>query len=1006
MAMRTHLLFIVCFFLLLFPTDIFCKKQNVYTETEYDIIMNRIKDTEHNSVVNIATLNSDVTTFLSSIQADGSWADINYTDRSQSNWLPISHLDRLKKMVLAYTIEENSYYEKNEAIQIAIEKGLQCWYDKNPTSTNWWFQQIASPQRIGIILILMRYGKTPVSSSLESLLLSRMKSLGGDPESQDGANKLDVAIHWVYRGCLTKDATVLRKGVNQCYYPLFLTTDQGLQHDNSYFQHGQQLYVGGYGNVIIGGVSSIALYTKGTQFAIPQDKLALLSKYTRETYFQVIRGRNFHFNVTGRGISRQGALNQSGFENTVNVMRILDADYSTEYDSIISRITMENHPGHGLKTNHRHFWRADYSLCVSPGYSFDVRMVSNRTARNENGNGENIKGYFLSDGATNIGITGEEYYNIFPIWQWNKIPGVTAPLLTTIPKPAEWEVRGSSGYAGGVSDTICGISAYFYKDNAYSSLGGITAKKAWFFFGDEVLCLGNSINSSATVNINTTLNQCWLKGNVAVFSEGSTITPPKGEHSSLSQVNWVWHDNIAYLFPNGGNVQMSNKEQTGSWNLINTSETATAIKGDVFTLWLNHGTNPQDAQYAYVVAPGKSLTDMETYNTNHIKIHVNSDTVQVVENTNKNLFGFVFYESAQYKGENFTIKVDNPCILMLKNPNQKEIETHVADPTQLNDSVTICFSSNMLTGKRGLICRFPKLPYAGSALKSTINQDTPDYIEPPVNTNIVIYPEADAYVKDGSAADINYGTINELQIKKDTPGYARESYLKFSLKNTDLSFDKIKKATLNFQINSSGTATTQGIWEMRQVVDNSWSESTITWNNKPATNNVVLSSKNGMISGNVSFDITKFIQEVLEKKNEIISLHLSSPIKPSSECWVIFHSKESPSVKYRPRIIIEEKTASSITPKFYNQPEVKIYPVPVKQGETLFIDLETSVTGKIKINIIDISGKVLKTMSYSVSSDDNIISQSTLGLNQGIYFISVYDEKDTLLVTEKVSIIK
>lgn len=33
----------------------------------------------------------------------------------------------------------------------------------------------------------------------------------------------------------------------------------------------------------------------------------------------------------------------------------------------------------------------------------------------------------MSDGATNIRVNGNEYADIFPVWEWDRIPGTTLP---------------------------------------------------------------------------------------------------------------------------------------------------------------------------------------------------------------------------------------------------------------------------------------------------------------------------------------------------------------------------------------------------------------------------------------------------------------------------------------------------------------------------------------------------------------------------------------------------
>lgn len=42
-------------------------------------------------------------------------------------------------------------------------------------------------------------------------------------------------------------------------------------------------------------------------------------------------------------------------------------------------------------------------------------------------------------------------------------------------------------------------------------IGGVKAKKAYFFMNDVVLCLGAGIESSAPEEVLTTVNQCFLQ---------------------------------------------------------------------------------------------------------------------------------------------------------------------------------------------------------------------------------------------------------------------------------------------------------------------------------------------------------------------------------------------------------------------------------------------------------------------------------------------------------------
>lgn len=114
-----------------------------------------------------------------------------------------------------------------------------------------------------------------------------------------------------------------------------------------------------------------------------------------------------------------------------------------------------------------------------------ARPVGNRHSTERNGN-------FVSDGSNAIVKTGDEYFNIFPAWNWTRIPGTTAPQMPDVQLGKNaWELRGTSQFAGGVSDSLHGATTYYYNDT-HGSIH-TQARKVWFFFDHEVVCLGAGI---------------------------------------------------------------------------------------------------------------------------------------------------------------------------------------------------------------------------------------------------------------------------------------------------------------------------------------------------------------------------------------------------------------------------------------------------------------------------------------------------------------------------------
>lgn len=647
---------------------------------DYEMFMEKIRNT--------TIKNPSIDKNLALFQENGSFSDIDYDDTQMTNWTPIKHIERLSDFVYAYTNEKNKYYQ-NEDLYQKIVKGLEYWYDVDSESDNWWHNQISEPQKLGVLLIQMRIGKKQIPQELETKILKRIQETGGDPAKWTGANRTDIALHWIYRSCLTQNEADLKTAIDNVFNPVVYTTEEGFQHDNSYFQHGEQLYIGGYGDEILKGVTQVASYALGTQYQLDKEKVELLSKFMRETYYRTVRGQNMSFDVVGRSVSRPGLLNKRTTATYAKRMIDIDPTHADEYKAIIARLNRKQPADYQVTASHTHYFRGDYSLHVRPQYNFDVRLASTRTKKCEYGNKENLKTYFMSDGCTNITQTGDEYFNIFPVWNWCHIPGTTAPQLEKVPMdPKAWGVLGTSTYAGGVSDSIYGATAYAYMDTNPEVNTG--AKKSWYFFDNEVVCLGAGIQSTSTYPVHTTVNQCFLKGGILIDKGDKEETLANGSHT-LQAPQWVLHDKIGYFFPQKEEVFLTAQTQSGRWYDINTSKSKKEEKMDVFTLGINHGVDPKDGSYAYIVVPGKtSAQEMKAYQKkNAIEILSNNAKVQAVRNTKLNVWMVTFFEAGTFTHKELSVTVDKPCILMIKDITSKSANLHIADPGQTQSPIQV-----------------------------------------------------------------------------------------------------------------------------------------------------------------------------------------------------------------------------------------------------------------------------------------------------------------------------
>jgi uncharacterized delta-60 repeat protein len=102
-------------------------------------------------------------------------------------------------------------------------------------------------------------------------------------------------------------------------------------------------------------------------------------------------------------------------------------------------------------------------------------------------------------------------------------------------------------------------------------------------------------------------------------------------------------------------------------------------------------------------------------------------------------------------------------------------------------------------------------------------------INPDPALPVTLAAAADAYVRDGTFAGTNFGSDSSLVVKKGPVGFNRESYLRFDLGGVGA----VNRAVLRLYGKLSGSDNTNVPVSVSGVADMSWTESGITWNNRP-----------------------------------------------------------------------------------------------------------------------------------------------------------------------------
>lgn len=285
---------------------------------------------------------------------------------------------------------------------------------------------------------------------------------------------------------------------------------------------------------------------------------------------------------------------------------------------------------------------------------------------------------------------------------------------------------GVTGFVGAVTDGEYGALAFdFISPHDFTR-----ARKGWFFFDDEYICLGSGIETpTRTLPVVSTINQTLLKGEVIAAQEGVGETVEKGEHI-LKNARWVYHNGTGYLFPDSTTIHISNQEESGKWTDITKQSRASKelVTLDVFSLWIDHGVRPQgnigltdysstvpkDVKYEYMVVP---VTSAEQMNDDRgIEVLVNSRQVQAVQDHASGMVQAIFYHAGEidFSG-GLKLSVDSPGAVMLKIKEGEVKEITVADPSRSLRRIHL-----HITGMDELAIELPGGVFAGKSVNTVL----------------------------------------------------------------------------------------------------------------------------------------------------------------------------------------------------------------------------------------------------------------------------------------------
>lgn len=601
------------------------------------------------------------------LRSDGTWPDIDYADQTRSNWKAPEHLVRLSTMARAEA------RTPSPELRTAITAAYDHWVGKDYRNPNWWHNEIGVPERLGETMLFIGH---ELDAGRRKRGLDILKRAKVGMTGQNLLWKAGIQCTW---SCLDGDEPHLAEALAAITKEVRVTTDEGVQPDFSFHQHGRVLYSGGYGAAFAGDSARWAWLVDGTRFAFPAAKREVMLRYLLDGQRWMVRGTTFDYGAIGREISRKGHSGRGLATACGYALRLKDlaGDQRSALTDTIARIRAGAEIGKAppLEGN-RCFWRSDYLVHQRAGWAMTVHMVSKRLENTDMPcNDEGLRNQAIADGATFLYRRGDEYRDIFGVWDWVRIPGTTEVDDTALFKtPVRF--TGPTAFVGGVSDGRYGAAVMDYQRDK----GRLAAHKAWFLFDDEAVCLGAGLVSGAAKPAITTMNQCLLKGEVQAEVAGRVTTIPQGQRV-LEGAHWILHDGIGYVFPKPTTTHLANRSQEGSWWDINHAAPKAAERREVFSLWLEHGAAVRDGGYAYVLVPGTDAAGLQAYGQQPgVGILANTSDLQGVWHHRLAMIQAAFWKPGRIQAdEHLAITVDRSCLVLAQH-GAKGLRLAVADP--------------------------------------------------------------------------------------------------------------------------------------------------------------------------------------------------------------------------------------------------------------------------------------------------------------------------------------
>ncbi|NJD01268.1 MAG: DNRLRE domain-containing protein [Ruminiclostridium sp.] len=587
-----------------------------------------------NVAAKVHKIEADTQKYLSTINSTTHvWDDLEsqsqYVEGQYNSRYTRDMYDRFLTMSLAWYIPSSSYYHDTTlysgyTLLDHIKGGLDWLYTNRYNSSgikdSWWYWQIGIPFKLLDVTVVL-YDQ--LSSQQISNYMGAVDFWVPTP-SNTGANRADLSKVVALKGIIAKNFNdPLRDEIQEAsdglsiLFPYVTKKIDGFYTDGSFIQHWNLPYISSYGADLIKSLSDVLWLLSGSQWDNTDANKGNIYEWVFDTYEpNLFKGQNLHA-TRARDVARylhDGPGNGADVLRGIYVLSELTGNpYASEMKSIIkyhtqgleqnfydqaniwlynkvhSVITDTNVTPRPELTGNYQYYNQDTAVHRRPGWTFSLRMQSDRIAPTEILNTENLHGWYQGDGVGFLYENAADYLNNYMVTvDPHRMPGITVDRDPNRPDDFSntyWGApQGLKSFAGGVSiDGIYGLSGMDFKQHDYSNMD-VSAKKSWFMFDDEVVCLGSDIDSTSGRTIETIVENRALNstGDNAFKVNGTAKSTTLGWSETMTGVSYAHLDGTGgYYFPGGATIKGLREKRTGETSDINKN---TYYGSDAFNL--------------------------------------------------------------------------------------------------------------------------------------------------------------------------------------------------------------------------------------------------------------------------------------------------------------------------------------------------------------------------------------------------------------------------------------